>query len=87
MKKRLLAGIVLTDADRKRLEPVMRNWLKAHAYLVKLPVSWEGYRELERMLGYEAEVAKRYDVARRIFGRMQAVRADLLQRELAECFT
>ena len=86
MKKRLLEDVKLSDADKKRLEPVMRNWLACHAYGVKMGETWAAYEELKRMLVYEAQHGKRYDIARRIFGRMQSVRYALLVKELVEYF-
>ena len=76
---RILEGVVLLAADRKRLAPVMSNWLKVHAHMSKLKRNVAGYEELRKMLKYELQNAKREDVMKRLFQR-----ATLVQMRLTE---
>jgi len=82
----ILYQVRVDDADKRRLHPVMQNWLRAHAYTTKLPRNWKGYEELRRMLWFELNNAKRMDVALRIFRRMMQLMKELHERDILEMF-
>lgn len=69
-----LEGITLEAPDTKRLSPVMKNWLTAHAYIRTLNPDAKGLREVQLMLVYEITISRRLHMLQRLRARYNNLR-------------
>lgn len=84
MKLMVLGDVdTLTEADLKRLEPHMGNWMLVHAHAVSLPANTNGLREMRKMLLLELQDQKRMQVIARLYGKISRLRRQIEEAELA----
>jgi hypothetical protein len=77
-----LEGVKLTDADRKRLESKMGNWLTAHAYISTFQPTPSSLKELELMMLFEIEEYRRLHMLQRLRARYNNLRIKFEDKKL-----